>query len=116
MSACQGAVILGLKQIRISDGIAKQGTSKRHRLSNVYLPTPWNHIEAGMAFMIGLPILIIHEDRVEGGVFDVGSTDRFVHQVNISNLSWLKSQEFIQPFNEWLKHVRQFRRGRMAPN
>ncbi len=84
MAECQGAIILGLRQINVLDAVLKEGTIQESRsMPSNFLPTPWNQIEAGMAFMLGLPTLIIKEDGVWGGVFDVGSSDRFVHQVSL---------------------------------
>ncbi len=84
MAECQGAIILGLRQINVLDAVLKEGTIQESRsMPSNFLPTPWDQLEAGMAFMLGLPTLIIKEDRVWGGVFDVGSSDRFVHQVSL---------------------------------
>jgi len=104
LDECYGAIILGMKQVLVIDGIEKQGTNQEHRLDNILLPTPWNHIEAGMASMNNLPLLIICEEGVIGGVFDNGITDSFVHRIKIST-EWLDSNEFIQSLNEWYKDV-----------
>lgn len=56
-----------------------------------------------LAFGLNLPILIIKEKGIEGGIFDQGSTGKFIHQVDFSNEKYLQSEEFIQPFNEWLE-------------
>jgi hypothetical protein len=37
-------------------------------------------------------------------VFDVGNTDRFIHQAEMS-AAWLASDSFRQPFNEWFEEV-----------
>jgi hypothetical protein len=65
MAECQGAIILGLRQINVLDAVLKEGTIQESRsMPSNFLPTPWNQIEAGMAFMLGLPTLIIKEDGV----------------------------------------------------
>ncbi len=105
MLECHGTVILGLKQTLVIDGIEKERTSRQSRLRRVFLPTAWNQIEAGMAFALNLPTLIIREEGVEGGVFDVGSTDRFIHQVSLPTGDWLHSSQFLHPLNEWFEEV-----------
>ena len=104
LSACQGALILGFRQIQIVKGYDKFSTERQRKIQNEFLPTPWNHIEAGMAYMQDVPLMIIREEGVSGGVFDVGITDRYVHQAEISS-EWLKSERFTQPFNEWFDDV-----------
>lgn len=122
MNDCEGAVIIGLKQIEVQQCIEKEGTDKESRdRKGFFLPTPWNNLEAGIAFALDLPLLIIREKGVEGGIFDVGVTDKFIHQIDLSvenksqeevNLqiqNYFKSEAFLQPFNEWHEEVIVFR-------
>jgi hypothetical protein len=102
---CDGAIILGMTQLRVADGLLKAGSPSEQTAANTLWPTAWNHIEAAMAFMRDLPLLIVRERGVGGGVFDVGNTDRFVHQADMSP-EWLGSERFLQPFNEWLEEIR----------
>src|SRR4051795_12967973 len=53
---CAGAVILGFRQVRADAGIIKPGTREaRHIPAPIYFPTPWNQLEAGILFSLGLP-------------------------------------------------------------
>src|SRR5687767_6169556 len=56
MDQCVGAVILGYPQIRMSSGYIRDKPINGELL----LPTEWNHIEAGLAYARGLPLLVIH--------------------------------------------------------
>ncbi len=114
MVGCQGAIVLGLRQSRVVEGVEKEQTAQESPMENIFLPTPWNQIEAGMAFMLDLPTLLIREDGVQGGVFDLGSTDRFVHKINLPTGEWLRSPQFLQPFNEWFAEV--VGRGSSSPS
>jgi hypothetical protein len=122
MNDCEGVVILGLKQIIVQQCIEKEGTDKEDReRKGFFLPTPWNHLEAGIASALNLPLLIIREKGVEGGIFDAGVTDKFIHQIDLSfeNKSaeqvdlqiqeYFESEMFLQPFNEWHEEVIVFR-------
>ena len=72
----------------------------------MHLPTPWNQLEAGIAFALDLPLLIIHESSVaQEGIFDPQIGDRFIHQTDLS-LDWLRSKQFLQPYDEWVVEVR----------
>lgn len=90
--------------VPVMEGFEKPATEKQRKIENEFLPTPWNQIEASMAYMQDMPLMIIREQGVSGGVFDVGITDRYVHQAELST-EWLNSEMFIQPFNEWFSDV-----------
>ena len=100
LNKCDGVIVLGFRQMLIEKGISKYQTSKESIIDYSFLPTAWNQIEAGMAFMCNVPILILCEDGVFSGVFDVGNTDKFIHQTNLTS-DWLHSKRFLQPFNAW---------------
>lgn len=76
---CAGGVILGFSQFFTSEGVSKPGTAKEKKIANVSYPSPWNHLEAGVLFSLGLPLLVFREEGIVGGVFDDGVTDVFVH-------------------------------------
>ncbi|MBT2727478.1 hypothetical protein J7E63_11085 [Bacillus sp. ISL-75] len=105
MRQCSGAVIIGLPQTLIQKGISKPGTSKQKPVKNLLLPTPWNHIEAAMAFMLNLPLLVIRDQGIEGGIFDKGATEKYIHTFQLDTQEWLGKPDFIQPFNDWHKEV-----------
>jgi hypothetical protein len=105
MRQCSGAVILGFPQTVMYEGVSKPGTSNEAILKNTILPTPWNHIEASMAFMLDLPLLVIRDRGLEGGIFDVGTTGNFIHTFPLNTQEWLGNQSFLQPFNEWHREV-----------
>jgi hypothetical protein len=79
---CSGGVILGFEQFRSLGGVDKPGTPEERRHdTEVGMPTPWNHLEAGILFGLRLPILIFREHGIEGGVFDPGVSDVFIHEM-----------------------------------
>lgn len=107
MKQCRGAIVLGLRQVHVEVGKAKEGSSGERALEGLHLASPWNQIEAGVAVALDRPLLVTREQGVEGGVFDAGSSDRYVHQVELSD-SWLKAPSFRQPFESWVSDVRAF--------
>ncbi|MYL37358.1 hypothetical protein [Halobacillus litoralis] len=105
MRQCSGAVILGFPQTVIHQGISKPNTQQEKNITDKQLPTPWNQIEASMAFMIGIPLLIIRQQGIEGGIFDIGTTGHYIHTFNLDNYDWIREPSFLQPFNEWYREV-----------
>ena len=84
MDECDGAIVLGFRQIEVEQGTAKPGTPSASRLEKCYFATPWNQIEASLAYARGLPVMLIREKGISGGVFDYGVTEYFVHEVDLS--------------------------------
>jgi hypothetical protein len=77
---CCGGVILGFNQFTATAGSWKPGTkAERPANGNVRFPSPWNQLEAGILFSLRKPLLVFREQGVEGGIFDLGSTDIFIH-------------------------------------
>ena len=70
-------------------------------------PTPWNHLEAGILFRLGLPLLVFRESGIQGGIFDPGVTDVFVNQMPPHDISQEKRQELREVFLKWQSKVRE---------
>ena len=117
LNTCEGVIILGLKQIFVKDCIEKDGTAKKKEGRQFFLPTSWNHLEGGIAFGLNLPLLILCEEGVEGGIFDQGVSDKFIHHIKLcldnkddSQIilyiqKYFASEEFLQPLYEWHEEV-----------
>lgn len=72
LDKCAGAVVIALERSFFQLGVDRRGGQKESQLSNVKLPTVWNHIEAAMAYSRGLPLLVI----VETGLKSEGLLER----------------------------------------
>ena len=99
MKKCKGAIILGYPQYEFSASITKAGVPDCQ--VQMSIPTPWNHIEAALAFREALPVLIIAHDGITTGVFDYGVTGQYVLTTNLSKNNWHKSEIFQGIFQEW---------------
>ncbi len=105
---CHGGIILGYEQLYATSGIWKRGTTEERKVSKsnpVCLPTPWNQLESGILFGLGLPILIFKESEVYGGVFDLGTTEIFVHETPPKNPSDKQKQGLKEVFLKWYAEV-----------
>ena len=101
---CAGGVILGFEQFRSLDGVSKPGTTEEKRVrSTTSFPTPWNNLEAGILFGLGLPLLIFRDSEISGGIFDTGVTDVFIHPMPISG----RNSGLNDVFLKWQSNVRQ---------
>ena len=104
---CSGGVILGFEQMSVTTGISKRGTPNETSVTGpVPIPTPWNQLEAGILFGLGLPLLIFREPGITGGVFDPGVTDVFVHDMPAHTDKSSRDGELREVFLKWQARVR----------
>lgn len=100
---CSGGVILGFERFRIEKGIRKYSTKDPEEVKGLGFPTAWNQIEAGILFSVGLPLLVFKEPGIDGGIFDLGVSDVFLHEMPKSDHN--KSQ-LSSVFLKWQADVR----------
>ena len=104
---CAGGVILGYEQFQATAGTwkrglgPKKGERKLRPKETASFPTPWNQLEAGILFGLGLPLLIFREPGISGGVFDNGVTDVFIHPTPTSKISNEGRASLKQVFLKW---------------
>lgn len=103
MADCAGAVIFGFKELEVQKGVWRSGSPEEHQVEQMSLSTPWNQIEAGMAVMLGIPMLVLCQRGISGGVFDTAAGE---HQVHRAALEEWNTSEFISTFSNWSADVR----------
>jgi hypothetical protein len=102
---CSGGIILGFEQFRAPTGKFRVGSKNAKTATGVSFPTPWNQLEGGILFSAGLPMLIFKEPDIQGGVFDVGSTEVFVHPIPTSKMSRRALDDLESVFRKWVGKV-----------
>jgi len=106
---CAGGVILGFTQFRSDSGVIKPGTAEEKAIGTPsFFPTPWNHLESGILFSLGLPLLVFKESGIGGGVFDNGVTDVFIHPMPATSMTASAKKGFSGVFLKWQSDVRQY--------
>jgi hypothetical protein len=68
LSGANGAVILGFRQTVVERGRRRAGTPEQESAAGSYA-SAWNQIEAGLAVMAELPVLVVPEHDARDGVF-----------------------------------------------
>ena len=103
-----GGIILGFKQFETNSGTWKKNTTgEKDQSEYIAFPTPWNHLEAGVIFGLKLPLLVFREPTIQGGVFDIGVTDVFVHPMPVDPISKKNKDALKQVFLKWSAKVRE---------
>jgi hypothetical protein len=104
MDHCKGAIVLGYPQLKVSSGqINGKAVPLKPRLMHA---TPWNHMEAVMAYAKDLPLLIIGHEGVTGGVFDKGVLGQYIFTANLAKDGWFRDKRIAGAFPQWLELVR----------
>jgi hypothetical protein len=104
---CSGGIILGFEQFRAPSGEYKVGSSNaRLEPGPVSFPTPWNQLEAGILFSAKLPMMVFREPGIKGGVFDVGTSEVFIHQMPTTKMSAEVLDDLDSVFQRWVARVR----------
>jgi len=104
---CSGGIILGFEQFRATSGKFKPGSAKATTARSVVsFPTPWNHLEAGILFSTSLPMMIFREPGISGGIFDVGTSEVFIHQMPQANMTPQALDDLDSVFQNWVARVR----------
>ena len=104
MNTCQAAIILGYPQFKVKAALSKAAKPQQQILA--VFPTPWNHIEATLAFKQHIPVLVVAHNGVSGGIFDYGVTGEYVHVAKLSQLNWHKKKSFRGILKEWKKMIK----------
>ncbi|HXQ73216.1 MAG TPA: hypothetical protein VN844_22140 [Pyrinomonadaceae bacterium] len=74
MRECSGVVIIALERTYFPAGVERRGHPEAQELKEVRLPTPYNQVEAAMAYCYGHPLLVIVEDSLRtDGLLEKGN-------------------------------------------
>ncbi|MDR1767198.1 MAG: pentapeptide repeat-containing protein [Propionibacteriaceae bacterium] len=84
ISRCDAVVILGLPQSTASGAACGAASVSERAVAPVALPTPWNHIEAGIATGLVKPLLVERGNITANGVFDIGAPP---HSVTVTDIN-----------------------------
>ena len=104
---CSGGVILGFEQVFLASGISKRGTGQdsEKSLTSLSFPSPWNQLEAGILFSLGVPLLVFKEETISGGVFDLGVSDVFIHRMPYAKMPPAERAAVAAVFLKWQARV-----------
>ncbi len=120
---CAGGIILGFETMRVCTGIRR--SSGKAFDEPEMIPTPWNHLEAGILYGLGLPLLVFREtvkdvkghnrNWVKGGIFDEGVSDVFVRDMPTEAEAKVDHPELKHVFLKWHARVAARYYGTSAP-
>ncbi len=115
MEKCSGVVVIALERSFFPAGLDRRGGPRQLSLADVRLPTPWNHIEAAMAYTRHLPLLVIVEAGLKPeGLLEAGY-DWYVQTVPLEAKA-LGTNEFNGVLADWKEKVLALEPGAGSPS
>jgi uncharacterized protein YjbI with pentapeptide repeats len=105
LSGCAGAVIFGFADLAVHKGIWRGGTPDQKEVAELRFPTSWSQMEAGMAIMYGLPMLVLRERNIHDGIFGIPGGDYGIYHVVVDD-DW-NAPESLTAFAHWCADVRE---------
>ena len=110
-SHCAGGIILGFSQIVAKSVIVRPAKTLNRskdplKVVDRKFPSDWNNLEAGILFALGKPLMVLREEGIEGGIFDIGVTEVFLHDLPVGG--WKGEHKNIQSaLKNWAGLVRE---------
>lgn len=113
MLESNGLITVAFRRTFIEKGTIRYRTDieqfKETPVENKWLTTPWPHIEAAMAYQLGLPILIYREKGVvDDGILERGVVGLYMPEFDLDNLrdDYFTSAEWSGIIGKWEGYVR----------
>lgn len=100
---CAAMIAFGTKQTYIKEGVYRPKMNGERFLKDIWLSTPWNEVEVGMATMAGIPILLVKDDDIEDGIFDDVISESFIS--TLTSKIDIKDLGRNQVFTAWLSKI-----------
>lgn len=108
---CAGGLILGFRQSAAARVVRWPGTRYETAAQAAYYPSPWNQLEAGILYSLGVPMLIFAEDGVTGGIFDAGMGNFLIHPFSADSFSDADAEHMAILIREWGRLVVRHHQG-----
>lgn len=122
MLESNGVLVLALRRYRIEQGAVvfgdRSGIVTEKPINGSWLTGPWCHIEAGMGFQLGLPVLVFREAGVlADGVLERGVMASYMPEISLDGnpRAFLDSPEWKQLINCFESDVREVRKRKGNP-
>ena len=104
MKSCAGTVVIAFERLFIESGVERRNSDSAQTIEQQKLPSVWNQIEAGMAYVLGHPLLVIKENGLKPeGILEFGY-DWYVQNADLDPML-LESKLFKGIFIDWKKRL-----------
>ena len=110
MKTCDGALVIGWERVHAYTLFERESSSSQKLHQNIHLATPWNHIEGSIAATLGLPLLILKENRLHSeGIFEASSHDHNIESFDLPTEATALSRGLMKLILGWVNYHRKLR-------
>jgi hypothetical protein len=113
MLECNGLITIALARTYVEKGVGNfrtdTGSRREYPIEGESFTSPWSHIEAAMAYQIGLPVLIFRESGVlADGLLEKGVLGTYMPEVNLDRplKEYFAGKEWLGIMTKWESYVR----------
>jgi hypothetical protein len=111
MDKCSGLMVIAFERCYFPSGTEKRGGQNSKSLIDVKVSTPWNHIEAAMAYSRHLPIFAVVEEGLKSeGLLEPGY-NWYVLSLPLES-SQLHTQQFNGILSDWKSKIFKYKHNR----
>lgn len=104
IESCHGAIIVGLERHHSYIGYDNEQSINKKEILHKFTTSPWIHIEGGMAYQAGLPIIILKEEKVfQEGILDPNNSDSYIFNFTLSDNTEKLSENIEKIIGSWIK-------------
>ena len=122
MLESNGLLTVAFRRTFVEKGTARRRTDvagmEETKINGRWLTTPWAHIEAAMAYQVGLPILILREhDVLDDGILERGVVGLYMPEFDLNQDldGYFSSPEWNGVIGKWEGYVRSVVEKKGAP-
>lgn len=103
---CAGGMVLGFRQAATEKMTRWAGSAfERRDRATTYHPSPWNQLEAGILYSLGLPMLVLAEEGISGGIFDSSAAGHVVHAFTADGFDATEAERIRRLILDWSRDV-----------
>jgi hypothetical protein len=114
MHECDAAIIVAYERTYFDSGFEKRKSAQEKKLASVRYTTPWNQIEAAMAYALDLPLIVMMETGLrEEGLLEQ-NYDWSIERLSITGDAFA-DKDVRGRIAAWCRHVQDDEPRRKAP-
>lgn len=106
MDTCDGVIVLALERLRFPEGVERPNSTRETKLGPTSLATPWNQIEATLAYERRLPLLVVVDENVRQDGMLEANNDWYVETIQ-TKPDQLDKVEFVGRLRHFAEKVKQ---------
>jgi hypothetical protein len=112
MMESNGLITIAFRRTYLEKGTAKFRTDLKdvteRPIEDQWFTSPWSQIEPAMAYQLGLPILILRENKVvDEGILERGVAGLYMPEFNLEEMAdYFHSMEWNDMIGRWEGYVR----------